>query len=137
LAKFSNKLRRSKEPGFFIRSIEDAFGLGWGRDLTENAANGEREEQKLDEMERNGLSAAQHASRLGNILGLATLASHPEVVGNASRFTRKGSAIVFDEVAEQWGRFNLVERIASVLGNTPTRWSRIDVPIVSNTETIP
>lgn len=136
LTKFSNRLRRSKEPGFFIRLIEDAFGLGWGRDLTENAANGEWEEQKLNEMERNGLNAARHASRLGNVLGLATLASHPEVVGNASRFTRKGSAIVFDEVAEHWGRFNLVNRIASALGNTPTKWSRIDAPIVSNTETI-
>jgi hypothetical protein len=125
LTKFSNKLRRSKESGFFIRSIEDAFGLAWGRDLTAKTANGEWEEQKADEMERNGLDAAQHASRLGNILGFATLASHPEVVGNASRFTRKGSAIVFDKVAEQWGRFDLVMRIASALGNAPTKWSHV------------
>ena len=136
LTKFSNKLRWSKEPGFFVRSIEDAFELGLGRDLTENATNAEWEERKLNEMERNGLIAAQHASRLGNVLGFATLASHPEVVGNASRFTRKGSAIVFDQVAEHWGRFNLVNRIASALGSTPTKWSLIDAPTVSNSETI-
>jgi hypothetical protein len=136
LTKFSNKLRRFKELGFFIRSIEDAFGLAWGRGLTANTVNGEWEEQKLDEMERNGLDAARHASRLGNILGLASLASHPEVVGNASRFTQKGSSIVFDEVAKQRGRFDLVKRIASALSRNPTEWSDIYAPIVSNRNTI-
>jgi purine-cytosine permease-like protein len=33
-------------------------------------------EQKREEMERNELDAAQHASRLGNIFGFATVASH-------------------------------------------------------------
>jgi hypothetical protein len=134
LTKFSNKLRRFKELGFFIRSIEDAFGLAWGRGLIASAVNGECEEQKLDEMERNGLDAARHASRLGNILGLA---SHPEVVGNASRFTRKGSSVVFDEVAERRGRVDLVKRIASALGNTPAKWSDIDARIVSDRQKIP
>jgi len=137
LTKFSDKLRRSKELGFFIRSIEDAFGLAWGRNLTANAVNGGWEEQKLDEMERNGLDAARHAFRLGNILGLASLASHPEIVGNASRFPRKGSSVVFDEVAERWGRLDLVTRIASAFSNTPRKWSDIYTPIDSNTETIP
>jgi hypothetical protein len=46
-------------------------------------------EQKREEMERNELDAAQHASRLGNILGFATVASHSQIAENAFRFTRK------------------------------------------------
>jgi hypothetical protein len=125
LRKFSDAIRYSRASGFFIRSIEDAFELASGVELASDVAQREWEEQKADEMEANGMLAVQHASRLGNILGFATLASHLEVVENASRFVRKGRAIVFDKPAEQHGRSDLVMRIAQALDNTPTKWSSI------------
>lgn len=132
LTKFSNKLRRSKEAGFFVRSIEDAFRLGFNNEPTDSTG----EEQKLDDMENNGLDAAQHAAGLGNILGFATLASHPEVVGDASRFTRKGAAIVFDEISERWGRLGIVDRIALALDKHPTTWSSLASKTASAAEEV-
>jgi len=121
LTKFSNKLRPSREAGFFVRSIEDAFGLRSDRDVRGSAGEG----QMFDEMEHNGLNAAEHAARQGNILGFATLASHLEVVAGESRFARKGAAVIFDEISERWGKLGVVERIASALGTQSTKWSDV------------
>jgi hypothetical protein len=112
------RLRRYKESGCFVQSIAVAIGFGRGRHLAEKCISGEPVEQKREEMERNELDAAQHASRLGNILGFATVASHSQIAENAFRFTRKGSAIVFDQVAQRLGRLDLVERFAFALIST-------------------
>ncbi|MGA3106492.1 MAG: hypothetical protein ABSD53_18580 [Terriglobales bacterium] len=125
LRKFSDAIRYSGASGFFIRSVEDAFELASGVKLSSDVLQREWAEQKADEMETNGMLAVQQASRLGNILGFTTLASHLEVVGNASRFVRKGRVVVFDEAAERHGRFGLAMRIAQALDDTPTKWSSI------------
>jgi len=125
LRKFTDTIRYSGASGFFIRSIEDAFELASGVELSSDLVHREWEEKKADEMEANGMLAVQQASRLGNILGFATLASHLEVVGNESRFVRKGRAVVFDKAAEQQGRFDLVMRIAQALDDASTKWSSI------------
>jgi hypothetical protein len=125
LRKFSDTIRYSGAPGFFIRSVEDAFELASGVALSSDVVQREWEEKKTDEMEANGMLAVQQAFRLGNILGFATLASHLEVVGNESRFIRKGRAVVFDRAAEQQGRLDLVMRIAQALDKDPTQWSSI------------
>lgn len=125
MRKFSDAIRYSAALGFFVRSVEDAFELASGVKLSSDVLQREWAEQKADEMEANGMLAVQQASRLGNILGFTTLASHLEVVGNASRFVRKGRAMVFDKAAEQHGRFALVMRIAQALDDAPTKWSSI------------
>jgi hypothetical protein len=123
MRKFNSALRKDRLLGVFVCALEDAFQIA-PRSSTPHEL-GTWQEAKDKEIEAIGLRSVMRAASLSQIAVLAQTSSYVEIVGDSTRFVRKGNALIFDQRSYDLGILTSLERIATAFNPDPPRYSQI------------